>query len=152
MSTPPVIVVLASISAAYALASELFGEGPRARLCLLATMLLWSGAMIPVLARDVLGLGAGGYGALMTCVGAGAMLDLLVQFAHGGQFPLGAAQRDPGGGAIGVVVGDDEQFHRAKYKERHQETATTCVRSALVLPARSAQSRRPAICPRVTPS
>ena len=47
----PVLVVLASVSAACALARELFGEGPRARLCVLATMLLWSGAMIPVLAR-----------------------------------------------------------------------------------------------------
>ena len=33
--------------------------------------------LLPVLARDVLGLGAGGYGALMTCVGAGAMLGAL---------------------------------------------------------------------------
>lgn len=33
--------------------------------------------LMPVLARDVLGLGAGGYGALMTCLGAGALLGAL---------------------------------------------------------------------------
>ena len=33
--------------------------------------------LLPVLARDVLGLGAGGYGLLMTCVGVGAMLGAL---------------------------------------------------------------------------
>lgn len=33
--------------------------------------------LLPVLARDVLGLGAGGYGVLMTCVGVGAMLGAL---------------------------------------------------------------------------
>ncbi|MHB1313586.1 MAG: MFS transporter [Gemmatimonadaceae bacterium] len=33
--------------------------------------------LLPVLARDVLGLGAAGYGVLMTCVGVGAMLGAL---------------------------------------------------------------------------
>ncbi len=33
--------------------------------------------LLPVLARDVLGLGAGGYGVLMTCVGVGAMFGAL---------------------------------------------------------------------------
>ena len=33
--------------------------------------------LLPVLARDTLGLGAGGYGALMTCVGVGAMIGAL---------------------------------------------------------------------------
>jgi len=47
----PVLVVLASVSAARVLAVELFGEGPRARLCVIATMLLWSGAAVPLLAR-----------------------------------------------------------------------------------------------------
>ena len=39
--------------------------------------------LMPVLARDVLGLGAAGYGALMTCVGAGAMLGALWLAATG---------------------------------------------------------------------
>jgi len=47
----PVLVVLSSVSASWVLARELFGDGARARLCLLATMLLWSGAMVPLLAR-----------------------------------------------------------------------------------------------------
>lgn len=47
----PVVVVLASVSAAAAFAFELFGRGPRARLAVLATMLLWSGAAVPLLAR-----------------------------------------------------------------------------------------------------
>lgn len=47
----PVLVVLASVSAARALAVELFGCGARARLCVIATMLLWSGAAVPLLAR-----------------------------------------------------------------------------------------------------
>lgn len=47
----PVVVVLASISAAFALARELFRDAARVRLAVLATMLLWSGALLPVLAR-----------------------------------------------------------------------------------------------------
>lgn len=47
----PVLVVLASVSAARSLATELFSESVRARLCVLATMLLWSGAALPLLAR-----------------------------------------------------------------------------------------------------
>jgi len=47
----PVLVVLASCSAAFALAGELFGSGRRARLSVIATMLLWSGSVVPVLAR-----------------------------------------------------------------------------------------------------
>ncbi len=39
--------------------------------------------LLPVLARDVLGLGAGGYGALMTCVGIGAMIGALSVAAAG---------------------------------------------------------------------
>jgi MFS family permease len=39
--------------------------------------------LLPVLARDTLGLGAGGYGVLMTCVGAGAMLGALSIAAAG---------------------------------------------------------------------
>ena len=39
--------------------------------------------LLPVLARDVLGLGAGGYGLLMTCIGAGAMLGALGLAAAG---------------------------------------------------------------------
>jgi len=39
--------------------------------------------LLPVLARDVLGLGAGGYGVLMTCVGVGAMLGALGLAAAG---------------------------------------------------------------------
>lgn len=39
--------------------------------------------LLPVLARDVLGLGAGGYGVLMTCVGIGAMLGALSIAAAG---------------------------------------------------------------------
>jgi MFS family permease len=39
--------------------------------------------LMPVLARDVLGLGAGGYGVLMTCVGVGAMLGALWLAATG---------------------------------------------------------------------
>jgi len=39
--------------------------------------------LMPVLARDVLGLGAGGYGVLMTCVGAGAMIGALSIAAAG---------------------------------------------------------------------
>lgn len=33
--------------------------------------------LLPVLARDTLGLGAGGYGVLMTCIGIGAMIGAL---------------------------------------------------------------------------
>ena len=47
----PVLVVLASISSARALAVELFGDGRRARLCVVAAVLLWSGSSIPLLAR-----------------------------------------------------------------------------------------------------
>ncbi|MFN2378402.1 MAG: hypothetical protein ABR538_17870 [Candidatus Binatia bacterium] len=47
----PVLAVLVSVSAAAALAFELFGRGPRARLAVIATLLLWSGAAVPVLAR-----------------------------------------------------------------------------------------------------
>ncbi len=47
----PVLVVLASCSAAFALARELFGSGRRVRLSVIATMLLWSGSVVPVLAR-----------------------------------------------------------------------------------------------------
>lgn len=39
--------------------------------------------LLPVLARDVLGLNAGGYGVLMTCVGVGAMLGALSIAAAG---------------------------------------------------------------------
>ena len=39
--------------------------------------------LLPVLARDVLGLGAGGYGVLMTCVGIGAMIGALSIAAAG---------------------------------------------------------------------
>ncbi|MBI2408874.1 MAG: MFS transporter [Gemmatimonadetes bacterium] len=39
--------------------------------------------LLPVLARDVLGLGAGGYGVLMTCVGVGAMFGALSIAAAG---------------------------------------------------------------------
>lgn len=39
--------------------------------------------LLPVLARDVLGLNAGGYGLLMTCVGVGAMLGALSIAAAG---------------------------------------------------------------------
>lgn len=39
--------------------------------------------LMPVLARDVLGLGAGGYGLLMTCVGVGAMIGALSIAAAG---------------------------------------------------------------------
>ncbi|MDQ8153228.1 MAG: MFS transporter [Gemmatimonadota bacterium] len=39
--------------------------------------------LLPVLARDVLGLGAGGYGVLMTCVGVGAMIGALSIAAAG---------------------------------------------------------------------
>lgn len=39
--------------------------------------------LMPVLARDVLGLGAGGYGVLMTCVGVGAMIGALSIAAAG---------------------------------------------------------------------
>ena len=47
----PVVAVLASLSAARVLAVELFGAGERARLTVVATILLWSGAVLPVLAR-----------------------------------------------------------------------------------------------------
>jgi hypothetical protein len=50
-SAAPILVVLASVSAAAALAIEMFGRGPKARLTILATMLLWSGGLVPVLAR-----------------------------------------------------------------------------------------------------
>ena len=43
--------------------------------------------LLPVLARDVLGLGAGGYGALMTCVGVGAMIGALGIAAAGPRLP-----------------------------------------------------------------
>lgn len=43
--------------------------------------------LLPVLARDVLGLGAGGYGALMTCIGVGAMLGALGIAAAGQRLP-----------------------------------------------------------------
>ena len=39
--------------------------------------------LLPVLARDTLGLNAGGYGALMTCVGVGAMVGALSMAAAG---------------------------------------------------------------------
>lgn len=39
--------------------------------------------LLPVLARDVLGLDAGGYGVLMTCVGVGAMIGALSIAAAG---------------------------------------------------------------------
>jgi hypothetical protein len=50
-SAAPILVVLASVSAAAALAIEMFGRGTKARLTILATMLLWSGGLVPVLAR-----------------------------------------------------------------------------------------------------
>ncbi|MEK7239861.1 MAG: MFS transporter [Gemmatimonadota bacterium] len=43
--------------------------------------------LLPVLARDVLGLGAGGYGLLMTCVGVGAMLGALGVASAGPRLP-----------------------------------------------------------------
>lgn len=39
--------------------------------------------LLPVLARDTLGLGAGGYGVLMTCIGVGAMIGALGVAAAG---------------------------------------------------------------------
>jgi hypothetical protein len=50
-SAGPILVVLASVSAAAALAIEMFGRNARTRLTILATMLLWSGGLVPVLAR-----------------------------------------------------------------------------------------------------
>jgi hypothetical protein len=50
-SSAPILVVLASVSATAALAIEMFGRGTKARLTILATMLLWSGGLVPVLAR-----------------------------------------------------------------------------------------------------
>lgn len=47
----PVVVVLASVSAAFALAREVFRDAALVRLSVLATMLLWSGGLVPVLAR-----------------------------------------------------------------------------------------------------
>ncbi|HEY2776165.1 MAG TPA: DUF6077 domain-containing protein [Candidatus Binatia bacterium] len=47
----PVLVVPAAIGAAQSLAAALFGRGSRGRLCVLATVLLWSGGLVPVLAR-----------------------------------------------------------------------------------------------------
>ena len=47
--------------------------------------------LLPVLARDVLGLGAGGYGLLMTCVGVGAMLGALGIASAGARLPRGRA-------------------------------------------------------------
>jgi hypothetical protein len=50
-SAAPILVVLASVSATAALAIEMFGRGAKARLTILATMLLWSGGLVPLLAR-----------------------------------------------------------------------------------------------------
>ncbi len=47
----PALVVLASVSAAFAFAREILRDAALARLSVLATMLLWSGALVPVLAR-----------------------------------------------------------------------------------------------------
>jgi predicted MFS family arabinose efflux permease len=44
-------------------------------------------ALMPVMARDVLGLGAGGYGALLTCVGIGGLSGALFLASVGRQVP-----------------------------------------------------------------
>ena len=46
--------------------------------------------MLPVMARDHLHLDASGYGALMMCFGAGALLGALALAAQGGRVPRGA--------------------------------------------------------------
>ena len=46
--------------------------------------------MLPVMARDHLHLDASGYGALMMCFGAGALLGALVLAGPGGRLPRGA--------------------------------------------------------------
>jgi|GEM_PF-1712788 len=47
----PVFSVVAAVSATIALASALFGRSPAARAAVLATLLSWSGGLLPVLAR-----------------------------------------------------------------------------------------------------
>ncbi len=47
--------------------------------------------LLPVMARDHLGLDASGYGALMMCFGAGALLGALTIAAQGSRLPRGAA-------------------------------------------------------------
>lgn len=50
-------------------------------------------ALMPVMARDVLGLGAGGYGALLTCVGIGGLTGALFLASVGRQVPRGRLLR-----------------------------------------------------------
>lgn len=50
-------------------------------------------ALMPVMARDVLGLGAGGYGALLTCVGIGGLSGALFLASVGRQVPRGRLLR-----------------------------------------------------------
>ena len=50
-------------------------------------------ALMPVMARDVLGLGAGGYGALLTCVGVGGLTGALFLASVGRQVPRGRLLR-----------------------------------------------------------
>ena len=50
-------------------------------------------ALMPVMARDVLGLGAGGYGALLTCVGIGGLAGALFLASIGRQVPRGRLLR-----------------------------------------------------------
>lgn len=50
-SAAPALVVIASLSAAAAFARALFADAARVRLAVIATILLWSGATLPLLAR-----------------------------------------------------------------------------------------------------
>lgn len=50
-SAAPALVVIASVSAAAAFARALFADAARVRLAVIAAILLWSGALLPLLAR-----------------------------------------------------------------------------------------------------
>ena len=59
--------------------------------------------LLPVMARDHLHLDVTGYGALMMCFGAGALLGALIIASQGGQLPRGALLRVTSIG-FGVVI------------------------------------------------
>ena len=61
--------------------------------------------MLPVFARDVLGVGAGGYGALLAAVGAGATTAALGIAALGSRVRQAARGNDPDRGSAAVLGG-----------------------------------------------
>lgn len=83
--------------------------GPRALLALTAVYSVFGASfitMLPVYARDVLAMGATGYGGLMTAVGVGASTGALAMAAIGHRFPRSTVIRGAGllfGVAIAVA-------------------------------------------------